>query len=208
MKTRFALLSCWLRYFPALLALMVLLAGCSIGFYAHGSPPTVLSTPTLRDLHAVSTSGTRRYLGAVSGTPILLGLVLSGTQVRAYACDGMPIRRATVAEWLTGQVSNGNVEASSQDQARLSAQLGPQSASGTLAEAAGRVYAFTIPLVATTARVGVFEGVALLGGKRYHVGWLLLPDGEERGAASYYSSGPVRGQIVIALAPAYPSGPI
>lgn len=196
------------RLVPVLLSLGLLLAGCGAGFYAHGSPPTVLSTPTLRDLHAVSTAGTRTYLGAVSGTQILLGLVLSGTQVRAYACDGTPSRLATVAEWLTGQVNNGNVEATSQDQARLFARLGPQSASGRLTEASGRVYAFTIPQVPTTARVGVFEGVALLGGKPYHAGWLLLPDGEQRGAASYYPIGPTRGQIVIGLVPEFPSSPI
>jgi hypothetical protein len=64
------------------------------------------------------------------------------------------------------------------------------------------------PQVPTTAQVGVFEGTALIAGQRYHAGWLLLPGGDQRGAATYYPSSPVRGGIVIALLPEYPSSPI
>jgi hypothetical protein len=138
----------------------------------------------------------------------LIGIVLDGARVRAYVCDGTPNRLATLAEWFAGQVLSGRVEASSQDQAHLSAQLGQQSASGTLTEASGRVYAFTIPQVSTTARVGVFEGTALIGGQRYHAGWLMLPGGDQRGAASYFPASPIRGQIVIALLPEFPASPI
>ena len=77
--------------------------------------------------------------------------------MRAYVCDGTPSRLAQLSEWLTGQVSEGLVQASSLDQqARLTALLSGQRASGTLRLTSGRVYPFSIPQVPTTARVSVF----------------------------------------------------
>ena len=136
------------------------------------------------------------------------GIVLNGARVRAYVCDGTPSRLATLAEWFAGQVSGGRVLASSPDQAWLSAQLTGQRAAGTLTLASGRVYQFSIPQVPTTAQVGVLEGTALIAGQRYHAGWLRLAGGDQRGAATYYPAGPIRGSIVIARLAAYPSSPI
>jgi hypothetical protein len=196
------------RLWPAGLSLVFLLVGCGSTSSAPASP-TASSTPTLSEVRSVSTGATRTYLGAVSGTQALLGIVLDGTQVRAYICDGTPSRLATLAEWFTGQVSEGLVQASSTDQqAQLTAQFTNQNASGTLRLASGRVYLFSIPQVPTTAQVGVFEGTALIAGQRSHAGWLRLAGGDQRGAATYYPVGPIRGQIVIALLPAYPTGPI
>ena len=197
------------RLVPVLLSLGLLLVGCSGGTSAPTASPLAASTPQLSDVRQVSTSATRTYLGAVNGTSALLGIVLNGTQVRAYVCDGTPSRLAMLAEWLTGQVKGGSVLASSQDQhAQFTAQLTDQRASGTLRLASGRVYPFSLPQVPATAQVGVFEGTALIAGQRYHAGWLLLPGGDQRGAATYYLPGPSRGGIVMALLPEYPSGPI
>lgn len=194
--------------FAVLLILGFLLVGCGSTSPVSISP-TGSSTPTLSAVRAVSTDATTTYLGAVNGTQALLGLVLDGSKVRAYVCDGTPSSLATLAEWFAGQVKGSEVQASSQDQqAQFTAQLTRQSASGTLRLASGRVYAFSIPQVSATAQVGVFEGTALIVGKRYHAGWLVLPDGNQRGAASFYPQGPVRGGLVIALLPAFPQGPI
>lgn len=190
----------------ALVALVVLLVGCSPASSAPASP-TAVRAPQLRDIRSISTGTTRTYLGAVSGTRALLGIVLDGAQVRAYVCDGTPSRLATLAEWFAGQVKGGKVQASSQDQqVQLTAQFTGQRASGTLRLASGRVYSFGIPQVPATAQVGVFEGTALIAGQRYHGGWLLLLGLDQRGAATYFPASPIRGGIVIALLPAYPTG--
>ena len=75
----------------ALVALVVLLVGCSPASSAPASP-TAVRAPQLRDVRSISTGTTRTYLGAVSGTRALLGIVLDGAQVRAYVCDGTPSR--------------------------------------------------------------------------------------------------------------------
>jgi hypothetical protein len=193
----------------ALLALVaLLLVGCGTADAIPVSAP-VSSTPTLSEVRSVSTPATKTYLGAVGGTEALIGIVLDGAQVRAYVCDGTPSRLARLSEWFDGQVKGGKVQASSPDQqAQLTAQFADQSASGTLTLASGRVYPFTIPRVPAAAQVGIFEGTALIAGQRYHAGWLRLAGGDQRGAATYYPAGPVRGSIVIALLPEYPAGSV
>jgi hypothetical protein len=66
-----------------------------------------------------------------------------------------------------------------------------QGAGGTLTLASCRAYLFNIPQVPTTAQVGVFEGTALIAGQRYPAGCLVLPGGDQCGAATYYPRGPV-----------------
>jgi hypothetical protein len=165
--------------------------------------------PTLSEVRSISTGASRTYLGAVNGTRALLGIVLDGAQVRAYVCDGTPSRLARLAEWFDGPVKSNKVQESSQDQqVQLSALLTEQRASGTLRLASGRVYPFSLPQVPATARVGVFEGTATISGQRYHAGWLRLAGGDQHGAATYFPSSPIRGQIVIARLSAFPSSPI
>jgi hypothetical protein len=207
MRVWFAVFSRLPRLFPALLTLVFLLVGCGSVSSALTSPKAT-STLTLSDIRAVSTAATKTYLGAVSGTRSLIGIVLDGTQARAYVCDGTPSRLARLSEWFAGQVRGGRVQANSPDQAQLTVQLTSRSASGALTLPTGRIYPFTIPQVPTTTQVGVFEGTTLIAGQRYHAGWLVLPGGDQRGAASYYPSSPVRGEILIARLPAYPSSPI
>jgi hypothetical protein len=192
---------------PALLALMFLLVGCGSAFSAP-SASSMTSPAALSGVRSISTPTTKMYLGEVSGTRALLGIVLDGARVRAYVCDGTPSRLATLVDWFAGQVSGGRVQASSPDHARLTAQLTNQSASGILTLAGGRTYTFSVPQVSATTQIGVFEGTDLIGGQRYHAGWLLLPDGDQRGAASYYPTGPIRGGIVIALVREFPTGPV
>jgi len=82
------------------------------------------------------------------------------------------------------------------------------SAGWLTAEPMGTRKSISLPLVPATAQVGVFEGTALIAGQRYHAGWLRLSGGDQRGAATYFPSSLVRGSIVIALLPEYPTGPI
>ena len=205
MRVLFAFLARSAGLWPAGLALVYLLVGCGSVSLTPVSP-TASRTLTLSQVRSISTGVTRTYLGAVNGTGALLGIVLDGTQVRAYVCDGTPNRLAQLSEWFNGQVKSGRMQASSLDQqAQLTARLTGQRATGTLRLASGRVYSFSIPPVPVTAQVGVFEGTALIAGQRYHAGWLLLPGGDQRGAATYFPQGPTRGSIVIGRLSAYPS---
>jgi hypothetical protein len=194
------------RLLPLLLALCVLcslLLGCG-----SGSTGTTTSKPRISTIRSLSTPASITYLGAIPGTQALIGLVVNGTEARAYVCDGTPTRLATLVDWFTGQWQRGTLAATGPDGLALQVQGIAQSASGRLTLTSGRVYAFSLPKVAATAEVGVFEATVLIDGKGYHAGWLLLPGGEQRGAALYYPTGPIRGQAMIALLEAYPTGPV
>jgi hypothetical protein len=159
------------RLLPVLFTLSLLLVGCSAATSMPTTLPTATNTPALSNVRPVSTPATRAYLGAIKGAQALLGIVLNGTWMRAYVCDGTPSYLATLAEWFSGQVKDGKVQFSSQDQqAQLTPQFSSQSANATLRLASGRVYPFSIPQVGATAQVGVFEGTALIAGQRYHAG--------------------------------------
>ena len=112
----------------------------------------------------------------------------------------------TLADWFTGRPAGGELHAvSSQHHLRLVARLTRRSGSGTITLASGTTVRFTIPRIATGPRAGVFDGIARWHDRGYRAGWIILPGGQQRGAA-FYPSGPVRG-LLIAIS-SYPTGPI
>jgi hypothetical protein len=196
---------CRLLLIAAPLAASALLAGC--GQAQRAATSAARPTPALSGLHAVSAPAATTYLGTVTGTRAFIGIVLSGGHARAYVCDGTPRHPDTLADWFAGPVRNGLLEAaSSQRHARLAARLGRQDAAGTLALADGQSLRFTITLTPATYRAaGIFAGTARLRGRSYQAGWIILPDGQQRGAA-FFPASPIRGQMIAVSD--YPSSPV
>jgi len=132
----------------SVLAACFVLAGCrsySPAFTATGPPATLV----LDDLRPVSDPAAKTYLGTVTGTNAVIGLVLDGAHVRAYVCDGTPGRAVTLADWFTGQLHDGSLDAvSGQHRVDLLAQVGGRIATGTITLADGRVVRFTAVLSA------------------------------------------------------------
>jgi len=148
---------------------------------------TTLAAGALRPL-----AGTAIYPGTVTGAAALIGITVHGTRARAYVCDGMPGWAVTLADWFTGPVRAGTLDAvSGQHRVRLAARLGGLTASGTVTLADGQIYRFTAPLAASGGRAGVFEGTGRLLGLAYHAGRIVLPGGGQRSAAEY-PAGPAR----------------
>lgn len=177
---------------PAPLAASLLLPGC--GQAQPAATSAAQPTPALSHMRTVSAPAATTYPGTVTSTRAFVGIVLSGGHARAYVCDGTPRRPATLADWFAGPVRNGLLEAaSSQHDARLAARLGRQDAAGTVTLADGQSLRFTIPLVPATNRaVGIFAGTARMRGRTYRAGWIILPDGQQRGAA-FFPAHPSKG---------------
>jgi hypothetical protein len=132
--------------------------------------------------------------------------VLDGGRARAYVCDGTPRRAGTLADWFGGPVRDGIFAATSgQHHVRLAARLGPRRGTGTVTLTDGRTLPFTITVAGATHQAGIFAGTARYRDRTYRAGWILLPGGDERGAA-FFPSGPVRA-LMIAVSN-YPTGPI
>jgi hypothetical protein len=81
----------------------------------------------------VLVTAARTYLGAVPGTGALIAIVTQGTSARGYLCDGTPGRAVTLADWFTGQVRDGTLDAvSGQHHVRLAARLGGRAVTGSI----------------------------------------------------------------------------
>lgn len=149
-------------------------------------------------------TGTRTYLGAVPGTTALIAIVTQGTRARGYLCDGTPGRAVTLADWFTGPVRAGTLDAvSSQHHVRLAARLGAHALTGTITLPGGRVLPFTAALASGRGRAGLYQATGRLRGLAYHSGGIVLPDGSMRGATEY-PSGPIKGRARIY----FPTGPV
>jgi hypothetical protein len=195
----------WRCAAAAALAGCVLVAGCSAArpAAASASPPGSPGTLVLGGLRPVSGPAARTYLGAVTGTDALIGVVVQGTRARAYLCDGAPGRAVTLADWFTGPVHGGTLDAvSGQHRVHFTVRLGQRTATGTVTLADGRVFGFTAAMAAGSPPAGVFEGTGLLHGLSYHAGQIVLPDGDQRAAAAF-PTGPVKGRAIsyLPLAP-------
>lgn len=127
-----------------------------------------------------SVSGT--YVGRVAGSNAFAVVVTNGTDVRAYVCDGAADGRLTVSEWFKG-VTTGRTVASTSESggARLTAEFAPETASGSVRLADGRVLTFT-----AAREDGDGPGFYLFktqrAGEWFWGGWIVLPGGDMRGS--------------------------
>jgi hypothetical protein len=111
---------------------------CQHAGHAGAGPPAEVSGPAAKT-----------YLGAVTGTDALIGVAAEGAHVRAYLYDGTPGRAVTLADWLTGPVHGGPLDAvSGQYRVHLVVRLGGTGATGTITLADCTVFWFTAPLAA------------------------------------------------------------
>ena len=202
------------RFAMAVAAGCLLLAGC--GSAGSGSGPTAPAATSARPTLAAGpatplvmggqalVTGARTYLGAVPGTSALIAIVTQGARARGYLCDGTPGRAVTLAEWFTGPVRGGILDAvSSQHHVQLAARLSGQAVTGTITLPGGRVLPFTAVLAQGGGQAGLYEATGRLRGLAYHSGGVVMPDGSMRGATEY-PTGPIKGRAISL----YPSSPI
>ncbi|MGH2587288.1 MAG: hypothetical protein ACRDJE_20425 [Dehalococcoidia bacterium] len=117
------------------------------------------------------------WVGKVADSDAFVGVtVFESRKVMAYVCDGQ-----TVSQWfLTDDAGKDSFEASNANGAELDAKLSKEKATGTVTLPGGQELTFDAPRAALDG--GLYRGKATIDGADYVGGWIVLPNGEQRGA--------------------------
>ncbi|MCX5233288.1 hypothetical protein [Streptomyces sp. NBC_00233] len=130
--------------------------------------PLSSTTPT-----AAPVSTPVDYAGRTRGGGAALAVSVQDNKAVAYLCDG---KRTEV--WLSGTAgSDGSLNLTGPDGARLIAQRANGHASGTV-HSARTTWTFDLPRTGTTA---LYQATGQAAGKRLRAGWVVLPDGSQTG---------------------------
>ncbi len=131
------------------------------------------SAAALRRAHIAGHAG---YVGTVSGTRAFVAVVERGSRVTAYVCDS---RR--IAQWFEGTVSAGRSRITSRGGYVLQVRFRHGAATGSLRFPGkrGALHHFTAASAARPA--GLWRGSKTVDGTTFVGGWILLPDGRQRG---------------------------
>jgi hypothetical protein len=144
-----------------------------------------LALVLLVQTRATPTTGT--FLTAVSvssGPTPFVGIVTTADKALAYICDGEGL-----AQWYRGPIQAGGLfeVRSTTKKSRITAQINGRSVVGALTLEDGRVLQFrAIPSEgpAGQVRAGLYRSDDRINDVRYLGGWVVLPNGEQRGAVT------------------------
>ena len=127
-------------------------------------------------------AATRTFVGSAQGTAAFVAVVVDGSRVLAYVCDGVPGDPVgtppTVQAWFNG-ASDGAVVNVTQPAGQLQLRLTETDMSGTLTLTGGRALQVTGRTVAGDA--GLYRAEATGSGASAVAGWILAADGQQRG---------------------------
>jgi hypothetical protein len=143
------------------------------------------------------------FVGPTSDPSIFLALSTDDAKTAAYLCDGdpsagQPDKAPGVSVWFTGAAS-GELDLATNSTA-VHATIEADVASGTVT-LAGTTLTFDIPAEASTD-AGLFIADETVNGSRVLGGWIVLADGEQRGAVGFDGGGGIGTVIGPLLAPA------
>lgn len=118
------------------------------------------------------------FVGKVDGSDAFIAVVLhtDGT-VTAYVCDSV-----SISEWFMGNVDGSSLDLTNASGARLTADLAPDSFTGTFTGSDGSPLSFSVQQ--EDEPYGLYRGEDTVDGVDLVAGWIVLPDGEQRGAVS------------------------
>jgi hypothetical protein len=122
------------------------------------------------------------FVGQGSNSNAFVGIVNENGSVTAYACDGTETT-VTTAEWFKGSAANGAFDLTSANGAHLTGAITTQGVTGTMTQTDGRSFAFTIGPASGNA--GVYRADQTTGNGTYTGGWIVLPNGDQRGAVAF-----------------------
>jgi serine/threonine-protein kinase len=118
------------------------------------------------------------FVGKVDGSDAFIAIVLhTNGEVTAYVCDS-----AIISEWFKGSVTGSSLDLTNASGARLTADLAADSFNGTFTLAGGSALNFSVTEEDQPA--GLYRGEDTVDGVDLVAGWIVLPDGDQRGAVS------------------------
>jgi hypothetical protein len=130
----------------------------------------------------VNTLKAQSFVGQIPSSDIFVGVVNNKGSLTAYVCDGTETK-VNKSEWFKGTSSNNLFKLSSANGASLTGEIKTDEITGTLSEANGQPISFTLSL--STGDAGVYRAELTNGNGTYIGGWIVLPNGEQRGAVSF-----------------------
>ena len=155
---------------------------------AELSQIATLTAPTTTARPAASTTSpaalTRGNLvGRASDPDAFVGIVVTGTDVIAYICDGK-----NLAQWFTGTVQGDQLDLTAANGARLTAEMRRpagstdlQAATGSFRDANGQALTFTSNTATGLGKAGLYRGTGTSGSTSLTMGVIVMPDGALRG---------------------------
>jgi hypothetical protein len=114
------------------------------------------------------------FVGQIGDTESFIGVVSDGRTAVAYVCDGQ-----SVSHWFRGQVSGGAFDLQSAGGARLQATVSKTLAQGQFTAPGAATLAFSAN--PATEPAGLYRAEQQTDDGRYVAGWVVLPDGRQRG---------------------------
>jgi hypothetical protein len=118
------------------------------------------------------------FVGPTEGSESFVAIVTNGEQVMGYVCDG-----ATTAEWFTGAAARDSIDLTSAGSIGLVAQRGTgDTLDGTLTTAGTESSFSAMRVDIDGSEGGLCRGILQVDGVTYTGGWIVLPDGRQRGA--------------------------
>ena len=140
----------------------------------------VLAVVLLVQTRATPTTGT--FLTAVSvssGPTPFVGIVTTMDKALAYICDGEDL-----AQWYRGSLQAGGLfeVRSTTKKSRITAQVTGRSVFGAITLEDGRVLSFRA--IPGEGSAGLYRSDDRINDVRYLGGWVVLPNGEQRGAVT------------------------
>lgn len=182
---------------------------------SNAAAAPVLSADQQTELAAIRTDAASErisFVGTVSGTDAYVAVVASGNKATVYLCDS-----AKIALWFVADLAtDGTLAAAHQSGARVEAKLAASEVTGTV-HLGGTPHGFSAKQAAFPA--GLWEGYdvsALSGAGLVRYGWIVLPDGTQRGSkvqttatssAGELDTGTGTGQDGTAATPSSPPPP-
>lgn len=123
---------------------------------------------------AVSLPHVRTFVGYVENSDAFIALSQVDGEVMAYVCNGRDL-----ATWLRGPAGDDGLDLSA-GEARLQATFDGAGFVGTFTSAHGGSHAFRAR--PATQGSGFYRAVQTVAGLGYVGGWIVLSDGQQRGA--------------------------
>ena len=122
---------------------------------------------------------TGSFVGDTEGSESFVAIVTDGEKVMGYVCDG-----ETTAEWFSGSAGRDSIELTSAGSLGLVAERGTgDGLDGVVTDGDGSEFIFSATRVDLDGLDGgLCRGERIIEGVTYTGGWIILPDGRQRGA--------------------------
>jgi hypothetical protein len=168
----------------ATLTLPALLAACGSTTTAPVAAPTELELLEA-SIDAELAIPLTLFVGKVAGSNAYVAITNRDGKVEAYICDGTTTT-ISVATWFEGSLKDGVLAGTATDGSSLSGTLTGETISGTFKSPNNSSLTFTA-LKSNQAITNLWQAFSDFGNPTagtQHLGWIVLPDGTQRGGKS------------------------